>query len=295
MAQGSKISWTDWTLNAIYGCREVSAGCDHCYAATLSHRYGAAGRASGRPNVFEGLTEQGEDGTTRWSGAIRVVPERLEEPIRKTKPQRIFVNSLSDLFYARIPREVVDLHWAAMALAPQHQFQILTKRPERMARYLLDPEQPGRVALQVRAMVEDGQRERKPWARRFTWATKPEVWPLPNVWLGTSVESQDVIGRVGSLLLCPAAVRFLSVEPLIGPVDLAPSLAVGGLHWVIVGGESGPGHRPMDLDWARKVRDDCARANVPFFYKQAGGPKPGTGTTLDGQEHHAFPADLPAA
>ncbi len=113
--------------------------------------------------------------------------------------------------------------------------------------------------------------------------------------MGTSVESQDVIGRVADLLHCPAAVRFLSVEPLIGAVDLSQHLGTGGLHWVIVGGESGPGHRPMDLDWARAVRDDCARANVPFFYKQEGGPKPGTGTSLDGQEHHAFPVELPQA
>lgn len=297
MGAKTNISWADSSWNAIRGCTAVSAGCNSCYAAAMAARFAGPGMA------YEGLAEVTADGP-RWTGKIMAIDDKLREPLRWQRPRRIFVNSMSDLFHPGVTTEVVDRHWAVMALARRHIFQILTKRPLRMARYLHDPGQPARVLAQAMAMMRDG------------WIAGPVVLPdgypdkpLSNVWLGTSVEDQAASVRVRHLLDAPAAVRFISAEPLIGPVDLLYTLSPGHywdyltgeretarektstarIDWVIVGGESGPHHRPMSLDWARALRDRCAQSGVAFFYKQAGGFRPGTDATLDGIEHHAFP------
>lgn len=298
MGAKTNISWTDSSWNAIRGCTEVSAGCQNCYAMAMAARFAGPGMA------YEGLAEITADGP-RWTGKILAIDDKLREPLRWQRPRRIFVNSMSDLFHPGVSTEVVDRHWAVMALARRHTFQVLTKRPLRMARYLNDYAQPGRVIEQAKAMLRDG------------WIAAPVVLPdgypdkpLDNVWLGTSVENAEAEARVRHLLDAPAAIRFISAEPLIGPVSLLHTPAPGihwdyltgereaireksvtaRIDWVIVGGESGPHHRPMDLDWARALRDRCAQAGVAFFYKQAGGLRPGTDATLDGIEHHAFPA-----
>jgi protein gp37 len=274
MGDGSKIEWTDATWNPTVGCTKVSEGCEHCYAERLvegrmRHRY---------PSGF---------------GLVRVHSDRVNMPLRWTKPRRVFVNSLSDVFHEQIPVEWKAEIFAVMAAARRHTFQVLTKRPGAMSSLL---NQPGfQDAVRDRAVGK--VRGCQPW----DWQ-----WPLPNVWLGTSVETQkwaDV--RIPKLLETPAAVRFLSAEPLLGPVDLGQHLyptacpsGCGcrwpeeadwaecgcdgpccteewnpdpGIHWVIVGGESGPGARPMHPQWVRDLRDQCDQAaGVAFFFKQWG-------------------------
>ena len=281
---GTNISWTDATLNALEGCREISAGCDHCYAASVALRFGKPGMH------YAGLAAPDGDGGAKWTGAIRMHPEKLELPLRWQRPRRIFVNSMSDLFYAPVPVGFVDRHFATFALAQRHTFQILTKRPDRMARYLNDPETPRRLVAHARNIFAEQSAARK---NALRVVGEPIIyvpsWPLPNVWVGTSIENADAYHRAAYINQCPAAVRFVSAEPLIGPVNLDGWLGEHAIGWVIVGGESGPHFRPMDLDWARSLRDQCAAVGVPFFYKQGGGFKPGTDATLDGIEHHAFP------
>ncbi len=286
MGDKTKIAWCNATMNALRGCQKVSAGCDNCYAMTLAARF------SGVKLPYEGLAYRDEDGA-HWTGEVKFVPEKLELPLRWTEPRLIFTNSVSDLFYARVLRSWVDMHWATFALAPQHQFQVLTKRPDRMARYLSDPEMPGRVAAQMQQLYLEGHRKGRNWTKGMTaQLDTAKLWagPLPNVWLGTSVEEQAVVGRVVDLMACPAAIRFISAEPLIGPLDLDFHLRVeDGIHWVIVGGESGANHRPMEAQWARDIRDSCARNTTAFFFKQSGGFRPGTGEELDGLTHHEYP------
>ncbi len=234
MGDKSGIEWTDATWNPVTGCTAISAGCDHCYAELLAYRLQKMGAAKYR-NGFE----------------VTLHPDTLTHPLRWRSPRRIFVNSMSDLFHAQVPKEFVAQVWDVMARCPQHTFQILTKRPERMARWT---------------------------------ATHPAP---ANVWLGTSVEDQRVVQRIERLRECRAAVRFLSIEPMIGPLE---NFALEGIHWVIVGGESGRDYRPIKPEWVREVRDQCRGAKVAFFFKQWGGltPKSG-GRQLDGQTWDEFP------
>jgi len=279
----SSIEWTDAVWNPVRGCSKVSAGCTNCYAMKQAHRF------SGPGQPYEGLTHVVKGKGPQWTGAVRTVPEMLERPLRWRKPRRVFVNSMSDLFHPDVPDEFVDQVFAVMALTPQHTYQILTKRPERMAHYFLPIGQTNRsdwVWVQMASILN---------RHRLAY---PE-WPLPNVWLGTSVEDQAAADeRIPHLLRCPAAVRFLSCEPLLGPVDLRKLTkgdytahpagaevytlegmyaipdhdwdAPGRIDWVIPGGESGPGARPCDVEWIRGLVQQCRAAGVAPFVKQLG-------------------------
>jgi protein gp37 len=292
MSDRTGIEWTDATWNPVWGCTPVSPGCDHCYAETLVN-----GRlAHLHPGGF---------------GVVRLRPEQLDKPLRWQRPRRIFVNSMSDLFHDDIPDEYIAQVFAVMALAPQHTFQVLTKRHGRMRSLLnslsfrirvdsmeyqmavgLATDQSG-DQLPVDQTRAHASRE----SRRLPDGSIPPRWPLPNVWLGVSVETQQWADiRIPALLDTPAAVRFLSCEPLLGPVELEfihyydahcggcsgilspahePSCGVEpgkhwGIDWVIAGGESGRAARPMSLAWARSLRDQCKAAGVPFLFKQWG-------------------------
>lgn len=240
MSDGSAIEWTEATWNPITGCTKVSPGCDNCYAERLALRLQAMGNPRYR-NGFE----------------VTLHPDQLDLPLRWRQPRMIFVNSMSDLFHDLVPDEFIVEVLATMERARWHTFQILTKRPGRMASFM----------------------------RRH----RPK--PLPNVWLGTSVEDQRWARiRIPKLLATPAAVRFLSCEPLLGALNLGAWLSPGKIHWVIVGGESGPRHRPPLPRWVRSLRDQCREADVPFFFKQWGGrtAKAG-GRTLDGRTWDQMP------
>jgi protein gp37 len=240
------IEWTDATWNPVTGCTKVSAGCDHCYAETIAHRFDGT---KAYPNGFD----------------VTLRPERLDQPLRWRRPRRIFVNSMADLFHDDVADYQIARIFSVMARAPRHTFQILTKRHARM-RSLVGGDL---YDLMVRDLADEDDDV----MQKFRW-------PLPNVWLGVSVENQkwaDV--RIPKLLDTPAAVRFLSCEPLLGPIDLSYSSFIGGdwlkgIGWVIVGGESGPGARPMHPDWARSLRDQCVAADVPFLFKQWGESRP---------------------
>lgn len=275
------IEWTEETWNPVVGCTKTSPGCDNCYAIGVAHRALQPAHA--------GLTVRVDGERADWTGELRCLPERLEAPLRWRRPRRVFVNSMSDLFHPGVPRDFIVETFAVMAAAAQHTFQVLTKRPHRMAQLLADP-----------AFWVDVERA----AGAHTHAYDDDQGPPPNVWLGTSIETDRYGFRAAQLLRTPAAVRFLSIEPLLGPINLSPYLwaveetAAGtrirrrsGIDWVIVGGESGPGARPMHPDWARMVRDQCADADVPFFFKQWGGrtPKAG-GRELDGRTWDEMPA-----
>lgn len=266
----TRIEWTDATWNPTTGCSKVSAGCVNCYAEAVSHRWGHTTKPWTHPHAAENVV---------------LHPERLDQPLRWRRPRRIFVDSMSDLFHEHVPDEYIDQVFGVMARAPQHTFQLLTKRPDRMRRYI----DRGPHLVDVRNPID-------------AFAFTPDEWPLPNVWLGTSVEDQRVAHRIGDLVFTPAAVRFLSCEPLIGSLDLSPWMATyddhgefvssrSPLDWVIVGGESGPNHRPLDLGWVRTLRDQCTAARVSFFFKQVGGrtPKAG-GRELDGRTWDEFPS-----
>lgn len=246
MSGPSSIEWTNATWNPVTGCTKVSPGCDHCYAETFAERWRGI---PGHPY------EQGFD--------LKLWPERLGVPRGWRKPRLIFVNSMSDLFHAQVPYAFVEQVWDTMAATPQHTYQILTKRPDRMERF----------------------------AERLV-AT---FGVLPNVWLGTSVESQAYVVRAVRLSGIPAAVRFLSCEPLIGSLDLCSLFqrAERTIDWVIAGGESGHGARPCQDDWLRWLRDECCAHGVPFFLKQLGGFPNKRGhdaALLDGQLWREMPA-----
>lgn len=259
MSTLTSIEWTDVSWNPVRGCSLVSAGCANCYAMKQAHRFSGAGQP------YAGLTELGPHGP-RWTGKIQLVEEALDAPLHWKKPRRIFVNSMSDLFHEDVPDEFIHKIFAVMALSPRHTFQVLTKRPERMLRYLR-PE--GR-----RFLVEHHAyklSDRAP-------VSLASIWPLPNLWLGVSIDDQKTADeRIPILLQTPAAVRWVSAEPLLGPVDLdlylsysGRVLSHGGIDWVVVGGESGPGARPCDVAWIRSIRDQCQAAGVPVFVKQLG-------------------------
>lgn len=241
---GTGIEWTDETWNPVVGCERVSPGCDHCYAIGVAHR--------AMQPAHIGLTVKRRGEPTDWTGVVRCLPERLDTPLRWRRPRRVFVNSMSDLFHPDVPDTFIGGVWDAMARARQHTFQVLTKRPQRMSRYL---------SVMYAAGV---------WRRHdYLWCGPTEL-PLPNVWIGTSIESRRYAWRAEHLRETPAAIRFLSVEPMLGHLgcDLE---SLDGIHWVIVGAESGPGARPMDLEWARALRDRCTEEGVAFFVKQLSG------------------------
>jgi protein gp37 len=236
MSGQSNIEWTDATWNPVRGCTKVSPGCKFCYAEALAERF---------RGVLGHPYEQGFD--------LRLVPEKLLEPLHWKQPRKIFVNSMSDLFHENVPFDYIQSAFDVMVKAYWHTFQVLTKRSDRMvelSQYL--------------------------------------PWP-PNVWMGVSVESAPYIYRSEDLASVPAAIRFLSVEPLLGAI---PALPLHGIDWVIVGGESGPHARPMELGWARDIRDQCQRIGVAFFLKQLGGRRKKRGgehAVLDGRKWHEFP------
>ena len=344
MADGTHIEWTDATWNIITGCSVVSAGCKHCYAMKL------AGTRLAHHSSREGLTIDTAAGPV-WNGEVRFNGPWLLQPLAWSWPRRIFVCAHGDLFHEAVPDEWIDQVFAVMTLAPQHTFQVLTKRASRMRRYLSDENVWPRIEVAARRIWRElyGQQI----------AGKVLIGPLPNVWLGVSVEDQDAANaRISALLDTPAAVRWISAEPLLGDVDLRdiddgaahreiprefwvedfdtedspPAMGIDALSglrwqrfgdwqssgttidWVVAGGESGPGARPMNPQWARDLRDQCDTAGVPFLFKQWGnwvsvseveGPgrhhtfpdgrtvrhvgKKRAGRTLDGVEHNGFP------
>jgi len=273
MGDKTGISWTDATWNPIRGCSRVSEGCRNCYAEAVAARF------SGKGLAYEGLTRNG-----KWTGEVRVIPEHLEDPLRWTRPRRIFVNSMSDLFHENLDDEVIDRIFAVMALAPQHTFQVLTKRPERMRAYFSDLRFRLSIIFEYALML--GKLNGYEIASRLD---NPR--PLDNVHLGVSVEDQPTAEeRIPLLLQTPAAVRWVSYEPALGPVDFQSLDGIGGyrynalcrgapfghyeynaaLDWLVIGGESGPGARPFDLAWARSTVAQCKAAGVSVFVKQLG-------------------------
>jgi protein gp37 len=292
----TSIEWTDFTWNPVRGCSRISPGCANCYAEKMAARFSDPGMYA------HGFAERTPAGA-RWTGKVELIPEKLAEPLSWRKPRRVFVNSMSDLFHEALPFEHIAAVFGVMAATPHVTYQILTKRAERMAEFFrwLPQQLPScgergstRGAAWYTWNVLQGAHEKV-----FSpWEVGAVAWPLPNVWLGVSVENQEAADqRIPHLLATPAAVRFLSMEPLLGPVDLnkiswGPAGLIygvlrdeaetddwrywakrdGGISWVIVGGESGngPGIRPMHPDWARSLRDQCVAAGVPYFFKQWG-------------------------
>ena len=276
MSAKSKISWTDATWNPVGGCTRVSPGCQHCYAQRL-----AGTRLREHPR-YRGLAILGPP--PRWTGKIRLHSDLLQLPLGWKKPRRIFVNSMSDLFHGSVPWAFIDQVFSIMAACPQHTFQILTKRPRAMEAWVSG------------SMYRVLDHFRSNYPERCV-----PCWPLPNVWLGVSAENQEYARRrIPALLRTPAAVRFASLEPLLGPVRLRGRWlrhADGGLDWVIVGGESGPGARPFDLDWGADIREQC-RGACAFYFKQAGsrpvldGPVPVELKSASGSDPEEWPSDL---
>jgi protein gp37 len=282
VSDNTKIEWTDATWNPITGCSVVSAGCKHCYAMKL-----AGTRLRTHPSRV-GLTRDTAAGPV-WNGKVRFNGEWLDQPLRWKRPRRIFVCAHGDLFHESVPDEWIDRVLGIMALAKQHTFQVLTKRVARMHDYLID--------VQVRNGIGGADYpEDTPIPKFFHF-------PLPNVWFGVSAENQETADeRIPHLLQCPAAVRFVSAEPLLGQIDLRQACAghrwrdsdgveccgvTRNLDWVIAGGESGVGARPMHPAWARSLRDQCRNANVPFFFKQWG--EFASVSEVDGTgAHHSF-------
>ncbi|MCI0999179.1 phage Gp37/Gp68 family protein [Ochrobactrum sp. C6C9] len=275
MADNTKIEWTDATWNPITGCKVVSPGCTNCYAMKL-----AGTRLAHHPSRA-GLTIDTKAGPV-WNGNLRFNSEWLFQPLHWKRPRRIFVCAHGDLFAEGVDDAWLDQIFGVMACSPQHIFQVLTKRPERMQAYLTT------ILLEHRLAAAQAQ---------FDFPLRsPGIWPhlpLPNVWLGVSVEDQVRANeRIPHLLTTPAAVHWISAEPLLGPVDIRDALAnpktigeplwqLSRIDWVVAGGESGVDARPMHPDWARSLRDQCAAAEVPFFFKQWGEWAPQVGA-VDG-------------
>jgi protein gp37 len=252
------ISWCDCTWNPVSGCSKVSAGCTHCWAERMAKRL--AGRC-GYP--------------ARDPFTVTLHPERLDEPLRWRKPRMVFVCSMGDLFHTEVPNEFIARVFAIMRNCPAHTFQVLTKRPERMQQWLSRCGNANGYGW----ITHDNTLPERAFNGTGIIVGDSDHWPLPNLWVGTSVEDQATADeRIPHLLRCPAAVRFVSYEPALGPLDLryptfngADSIeGLEGLGWVIAGGETGPGARPAHPDWFRSVRDQCAVAHVPFFFKSYG-------------------------
>lgn len=318
MSVATSIEWTDTTWNPVRGCSRVSEGCRHCYAERQAARFCGEWRGDvdektivldtrdvpGKSQVapYRGFATQTNAGP-RWTGKVELIQSKLGEPLRWKKPRRVFVNSMSDLFHERLSDESIAAVFGVIASCPQHTFQVLTKRPERMRRWFewvtecsrdLEAEigerpPSGHGEATVCSVCYDSALGGKPNARVFVerlMRTRDCKWPLPNVQLGVSVENQETFdARVLDLVSTPAALRFISYEPALGPLDcslpvapmatpiLRPRDPVGGpgcVHWLIVGGESGPGARPCDVAWIRSARDQCRAAGVPVFVKQLG-------------------------
>lgn len=277
------------TWNPTTGCDRVSPGCDNCYALTLAKRLKAMGSAKYQ-----------RDGDPRTSGSgfgLTTHDDALDLPLRWRKPRRVFVNSMSDLFHKDVPDGFIASVFAIMAATPQHVFQILTKRHGRLG-LLASPRWAGLVLDAVRALPDQARGPLPNYDAALRWAESPERAidlppPLPNVHLGVSVEDQKHAElRIHALRNTPAALRFLSCEPLLAPVDLAGHLSPahgGAIGWVVVGGESGSGARPMELDWVRSIVNQCRDAGVPVFVKQLGSVWAGSGK---GGDMDAWPADL---
>jgi len=358
MSTNSKIQWTDATWNPVRGCTRVSAGCENCYAERMASRF------------FPDLATRTPSGP-RWTGRVEFREEELRKPLHWRKPRKVFVCSMGDLFHENVPDEVIARVLGTVVHAQHHTFMVLTKRPERMAAFFADEESRDAVLGEADRLIWDGEvtpycdgwktaRQAAPNAtfdeHGWTWDSELK-WPIPNLWLGVSVENQEAADeRIPVLLETPAAVRFLSCEPLLGPVDLGLSVdtctccerwpsrwirlhrpvgpdnpyvfglstdmvadagiyransnahgalsiatpggslgikprefeSLGSIDWVIEGGETGPHKRPMDLDWARSIRNQCRLADVPFFYKQDGRGN----HYLDGCAGHEYPESL---
>ncbi|MFN7220048.1 MAG: DUF5131 family protein [Burkholderiales bacterium] len=245
MSDSSRIEWTQATWNPVAGCNVLSPGCTNCYAMRMAARLAAMGQ-----DKYIGTTRK-SGGRAKWTGKISLDEAALELPQKWKRGRLIFVNSMADLFHDKVPAAFVRRVFDAMAAAPQHTFQVLTKRPERM------------LAL----------------SNKLPWAS--------HIWMGVSVESSDYTGRIDLLRQSGAAVKFLSLEPLLGPLD---ALDLRGIDWVIAGGESGPGARPMEQQWVRSIRDQCRAAKVAFHFKQWGGTnKKRAGRNLDGRTWDDLP------
>jgi protein gp37 len=246
----STIEWTDATWNPVAGCTVLSAGCTHCYAMRMAARLDAMGMAK-----YAGLTRK-SGGRAVWTGKISLDREALQIPLSWSKPRYVFVNSMSDLFHELVPLDFVADVWRVMSRARRHTFQILTKRPERMARVT---------------------------------RTLPV---LPNVWLGTTVENADHLWRLDHLRRTRASIRFVSFEPLLSSVSEANLKAI---DWAIVGGESGPKARPIDPSWVTEIQALCRYTGTAFFFKQWGGKnKKAAGRELQGRTWDEMPAAVPA-
>jgi protein gp37 len=248
----SEIEWTDATWNPLAGCVMVSPGCTNCYAMRMAARLQAIGHPA-----YRAVTRK-SGGRPVWTGRVRLNKHALHTPLGWRKPKKIFVNSMSDLFQDGVPDEFVESVWGVMRSADWHIFQVLTKRPENMARVVSEKRLPA----------------------------------LDNVWLGTSVESADFEYRIDFLRSVPAAVRFVSFEPLIGAIN---EVNLSGIHWAIVGGESGPRARKMDPQWVENIRRQCERQTVAFFFKQWGGVnKKAAGRHYLGRTWDDFPSVAPS-
>ena len=297
MADKTGISWTDATWNPIVGCTIVSPGCTNCYAQAMAARVIRCSAGAGRATHYTGTVQPSKAGPV-WTGKVALAPDSiLMRPLSWRKGKRIFVNSMGDLFHESVPDEWIDRVFAVMACAAQHQFQVLTKRSARMREYLADASRLHRVidaAFDITTEFDLDILLCGPWGsppddlkgRRVDLG----AWPLANVWAGVTAEDQTRADeRIPDLLATPAALRFVSIEPMLGAVDLKnitpadkyeldalsgfdfDQSSVGPrLDWVIVGGESGPGARPLHPDWARGLRDQCKAAGTPFFFKQFG-------------------------
>ena len=247
MAGLSDIEWTDATWNPVAGCRMISAGCTNCYAMRMAARLQAMQHPS-----YDGTTRK-SGGRHVWTGRTYLLEHTLEVPLSWKQPRLVFVNSMSDLFQDSVPFEYVERVWDVMERASIHTFQVLTKQPERMAEFLAKRKKP----------------------------------PLKNIWLGTSVEDHRVLHRIADLRRCKASIRFISFEPLIGPVG---PVNLSKIHWAIVGGESGPKSRPLDIHWVEEIFEQCQDYDVRFFFKQWGGVnKKRTGRTFKGRTWDDMP------
>lgn len=269
MGTNSKIEWTEATWNPVTGCTKVSQGCKHCYAETMANRL----KAMGNPRYKNGFR-------------VTLHPETLNVPIKWKRPRKVFVNSMSDLFHHDVPTNFIYEVFVSMAKAQQHIFQVLTKRPNRMAEF------SSRICFITAESLSHLKTCEYPYGVSYSCnGAASDPVPLPNVWLGTSVEDKrTACERIPQLQETIATTRFLSVEPLLGPID---NLDLSGIHWVIVGGESGPKARPMNEEWVISIRDQCIEQNVPFFFKQWGGKnKKKAGRLLQGKEYNEFPQEM---
>jgi protein gp37 len=305
LSDNSAIEWTNASWNPVRGCDKVSAGCKHCYAERVAERWRGI---KGHP------FEQGFD--------LRLVPESLDKPLRWKRLRKIFVNSMSDLFHEDIPNEYIAAVWGVMAACPQHTFQVLTKRAARMRDWFAwissRPTQDGHARITEHGVMRLGLCTNAPtamdgpWKVFSRWAAVTGAWPLPNVHVGISAENQECFDeRWPYLKDCPAAVRWVSLEPLLGPIDLSRALYSAGpdgepaprnleldpgLDWAVAGGESGPHFREMDPTWAKDLARQCQEAGVPFFMKQDSGLTAGRQGRLSDELFtiKEFPRSLPS-